>query len=220
MKSYQNLLLLQNLYRLKALGFEYTDPFSPNEKTPHHKPNSIEELLNAVSNCHLCDLSKSRSQSMSGFGNLNAQLMIIDFSISQTQDTNNDYYSGRSGDILKNMVERVLDLSINDIYYTHAIKCKPLNSNTPSPSEWNSCSGYLFSQIEFIKPKVIVTLGNQAYSSVTSDEENFENIRGHIIDFKEYKLIPIYHPSYLLRNPELKKITLNDLKTIKSCLSN
>ena len=218
MKSYQNLVLLQNLYRLKALGFQYTDPFSPNEKTPHNKPNTFNELVDAVSSCHLCDLSKSRSQSMSGYGNNKAQIMIIDYTVSQTQDSNNDYYSGRSGQILRNMIENVLMLSIDDIYYTHAIKCKPLNSNTPSASESNTCSAYLFSQIEFVKPKVIVTLGPEAYNNVSSDEESFENIRGHVIDFKDYKLIPIYHPGHLLRNPELKKITLNDLKIIKSCL--
>ena len=218
MKSYQNLVLLQNLYRQQALGFSYIDPFSVNEKTHHEKPNSLEEVFSAISSCHLCDLSKSRSQSMGGYGSTDASVMIIDFSISQTQDTNNDYYSGRAGDILKSMIENVLKLHVEDIYYTHAVKCKPLNTNTPSASEWNTCKGYLFSQIEFIKPKLIITLGAQAYNRVTSDEENFENIRGHMIDFKEYKLIPIYHPAHLLRNPELKKITFNDLKTIKSYL--
>lgn len=218
MKSYQNLILLQNLYRLKALGFDYTEPFVANEKTPHHKPVSLDELFNAVSSCHLCDLSKSRTQSMCGYGNTNADVMIIDYNVSKVQDTNNEYYAGRSGEILQNMIKNVLKLSIEDVYYTHAIKCKPLNSNQPSSSEWDSCKGYIFSQIEFIAPKVIVTLGSDAYTSITSDEENFENIRGHIIDFKNYKLVPIYHPGYLLRNPELKKTTFNDLKTIKNCL--
>lgn len=218
MKSYQNLVLLQNLYRLKAIGFEYTDPFSINEKNNYETPNSLDELSHNISTCHLCDLSKSRTQSMSGYGNPNADLMIIDYDVSQSQDSTNTYYSGRSGDTLKNMIVNVLKLSVDDIYLTHAIKCKPLMSNKPSPSEWNSCKSYLFAQIEFIKPKVIVTLGNEAYNKLTEDDDNFENVRGHVINFKNYKLIPIYHPHYLLRNPELKKITLNDLKTIKSCL--
>jgi len=98
------------------------------------------------------------------------------------------------------------------------LSVKTLKSNKPSPSEWNSCKAYLFSQIEFIQPKVVVTLGNEAYNCVTEDNDNFDNVRGHVIDFKKYKLVPIYHPQYLLRNPELKKITMNDLKTIKSCL--
>ena len=218
MKSYQNLVLLQNLYRQKALGFEYSDPFSINEKNGFEKPKSLEELSANISTCHLCDLSKSRSQSMSGFGAHNADLMIIDFTVSSNEDSTNSYYAGRSGDILKKMIENVLYLKIEDIYFTHAIKCKPLSSNIPSKSEFNSCKSYLFSQIEFIQPKVIVTLGKDAYAKVTGEDENFESVRGHVIDFKNYKLIPIYHPQYLLRNPESKKITLNDLNTIKSCL--
>ena len=218
MKSFQNLVLLQNLYRLKASGFEYIDPFSVNKKTIHETPASLIELANNISTCHLCDLSKSRSQSMSGYGNQNAELMIIDFSVSSSDDLSNAYYTGRSGEVLKNMCENVLKLSIDKIYFTHAIKCKPLNSNIPSESEFNSCKSYLLSQIEFVKPKVIVTLGKEAYAKVTDEDDNFQNVRGHVIDFMNYKLVPIYHPLYLLRNPELKKITLNDLKTIKSYL--
>ncbi|QOP45557.1 uracil-DNA glycosylase [Sulfurimonas paralvinellae] len=219
MKSFQNLILLQNLYRLKSIGYEYIDHFTINEKRNYEQPSSLDELLHNVHNCHLCDLSKSRTQSMGGYGNANANLVIIDYLVSQAQDSADSYYVGRSGETLKNMIEKVLHLNINDIYVTHAIKCKPLQSNKPSPSEWNSCKSYLFSQLEFIKPKVIVTLGEEAYAHLTNDTaDNFENVRGHVIDYKDYKLIPIYHPQYLLRNPELKKITLNDLHTIKSCL--
>jgi len=218
LKSYQNLVLLQNLYRQKVLGFEYSDPFSVNEKNGFEKPFSLDELSLNISTCHLCDLSKSRSQAMSGFGSQNAKLMIIDFSVSSNEDMTNTYYSGRSGETLKNMINNVLGLNIDDVYFTHAVKCKPLNSNIPSKSEFNSCKSYLFSQIKFIKPKVIVTLGKDAYEKVTAEENNFESVRGHVINFKDYKLIPIYHPQYLLRNPESKKTTLNDLKTIKSCL--
>lgn len=216
-KSYQNLILLQNLYRLKAVGFEYIDHFNINEKTSYEIPASIEELSANISSCHLCDLSKSRTQSMSGFGNHKADLLVVDYSVSAAQDTSNNYYSGRSGETLKNMIEKVLGLDINDAFTTHCVKCKPLSSNKPSPSEYNSCKSYLYSQLEFIKPKVIMVLGEDAYTHLTGDSGNFEDVRGHVIDFKGTKLIPIYHPNYLLRNPESKKTTLNDLNTIKSC---
>lgn len=218
MKSYQNLVLLQNLYRFKGIGFEYCDSFNLNKEGSYTKINSMRELVNGVTHCHLCDLSKSRSQSMSGYGNENADIMIIDYSVSQIQDSSNEYYIGRSGEILKNMIQNVLMLSVDDVYYTHAIKCKTLNSNEPSHSEFKSCKGYLFSQIDFIQPKIIIALGAQTYNKLTSDEENFEKIRGHIINFRGSKLIPIYHPGYLLKNPNLKKATLNDLKNIKSHL--
>lgn len=218
LKSYQNLVFLQNLYRLKSIGFGYIDHFDINIKQNIEKSSSLSELSQSITSCHLCDLSKSRSQSMYGYGNENADLFLVDYTVSQTQDSTNSYYCARSGETLKKMIENVLLLSIDDLFLTHAIKCKPLQSNKPSSSEWNSCKNYLFTQIEFVNPKVLVTLGPDAYSHLTGDTNNFENVRGHVIDYKNYKLIPIYHPQYLLRNPELKKITLNDLKTIKSCL--
>lgn len=218
MKSFQNLLLLENLYRLRALGFEYIDPFSINQKTQNEKPKTINDLAKNISTCYLCDLSKSRTQSMSGYGNPNADIMIIDYAVSLSEDSTNSYYTGRSGEILKNMIENVLELKVEDVYFTHAIKCKPLNSKTPSDSEWDSCKNHLFSQIEFINPKVVVTLGKDAYAKVTSENDNFQSVRGHVIDFKNYKLVPIHHPNHLLRNPDDKKIAFNDLKTIKSCI--
>jgi len=215
--SLQNLILLQNLYRQKILGFEYCEQFNINEEHFQIKAKNMTELKNHISSCHLCDLSKSRSQSMVGFGDEKANLMIIDFSVSSIEDTQNGYYIGRSGESLKKMCENVLKLSIEDIYLTHAIKCKTLSSNEPSPSECQSCKPYLFSQIEFIKPKIVVTLGEQSYKNLTGDDD-FDSVRGNVINLQNYKLIPIYHPSYLLRNPELKKTTLNDLKTIKNII--
>jgi len=220
LKSFQNLILLQNIYRLKSLGFDYIDSFSINVEDLSLEPKTLNALHENISTCHLCDLSKSRKQAMGGFGAVDAKLMIIDFSVSLSEDNSGDYYSGRSGESLKKMIQNVLELRVEDVYFTHAIKCKPLNSNIPSSSEWNSCKSYLFSQIEFVKPDVVITLGQDAYAKVTGEEDNFESVRGHVIDFKKYKLIPIYHPQYLLRNPQLKKTTLNDLKTIKSCLEN
>jgi DNA polymerase len=216
--SFQNLMLLQNLYRLKMIGFEYCEHFSINEKNPDTKPNDLKELNQTIKSCHLCDLNKSRTQSMSGFGNENADLMFIDFSVSSNEDNLNSYYVGRSGESLIKMCQNVLETDINETYFTHCVKCKPLNLSTPSPSECKSCKPYLLWQIEFINPKVIVTLGQDSYENLTGDVGNFESVRGHVIEFKNSKLIPIYHPGFLLRNPELKKVTLNDLKTIKSYL--
>lgn len=216
--SYQNLVLLQNLYRLKTLGFEYSDLFVTNRQSTQQLPQNLQQLHSMIDQCHLCDLSKSRRQSMHGYGNANADLMIIDAYVSLAEDEGNRYYAGRSGTSLVKMVENVLELRTEDVFITHAVKCKPLGTHTPSTSEWKSCKPYLFKQIELIRPKAVMTLGPEAYALLSGDESGFEQVRGHKIDFGSYTLVPIYHPQFLLRNPSLKAETLNDLHTLKSCL--
>ena len=220
LKSYQNLVMLQNLYRLKALGFTYSDPFMTNRPTAVQElPHDLSTLHEFISQCHLCDLSKSRQQSMPGSGNLSADLMIIDAYVSTTEDATNSYYAGKSGESLAKMVENVLRLRREDVFMTHAVKCKPLGTNKPSSSEFSCCKPYLYRQIEMIRPKVVMTLGEEAYKLLSGDDTDFEHVRGQKINFGDYTIIPIYHPQFLLRNPSLKGETLNDLKTIKSALS-
>lgn len=216
--SYQNLVLLQNLYRLKTLGFDYSDLFVTNQQTSQQLPQNLEQLHAMIDQCHLCDLSKSRRQSMHGYGSINADLMIVDAYVSLAEDEGNHYFAGRSGASLVKMVENVLGLRIEDVFITHAVKCKPLGGNTPSTSEWKSCKPYLFRQIELIRPKAVMTLGPEAYSLLSGDESSFEQVRGHKIDFGNCTLVPIHHPQFLLRNPSHKAETLNDLLTVKSCL--
>ena len=211
--------MLQNLYRLKALGFSYSDPFVTNRPTAAQElPNELFELQNMISQCYLCDLSKSRQQSMSGLGNPNAELMIIDAYVSISEDSENSFYVGKSGESLVKMIENVLGQKKENVYITHAVKCKPLGTNTPSKSEFNSCKPYLYKQIELVKPKVVMTLGEEAYKLLSGDDTPFEQVRGQKINVGDYTIIPIYHPQFLLRNPSMKGETLNDLKTIKSCL--
>lgn len=211
--------MLQNLYRLKALGFNYSDPFVTNRPSVAQElPDNLLQLQEMVAQCHLCDLSKSRQQSMGGWGNPNADLMIVDAYVSVSEDGTNNYYAGKSGESLTKMIENVIGLRKEDVYISHAVKCKPLGTNTPSASEFNSCKPYLYKQIELIKPKVVIALGADAYSLLSGDDSDFEQVRGQKINVGDYTIIPIYHPQFLLRNPSFKGETLTDLKTIKSCL--
>jgi DNA polymerase len=218
MRSYQNLLMLQNLYRLKSLGFEYIDPIVINHKHDGDLPNDIQSMQRLITSCHLCDLSKSRKQSLSGYGNIDADVMIIDDFVSTPEDENNNYFVGRSGQSLQKMVENVLKLDIKDIFYTHGVKCKPLGTQIPSNSEIMSCKPYLFKQIELIKPRIIIALGEQVYRMLSNDTTAFENVRGQSISFGRAVIVPIYNPAFLLRNPSLREITLHDLKTIKALI--
>jgi len=218
--SYQNLALLENLYRLKALGYTYVDPVTPNVQTASVTlPDSLSMLKDAISNCYLCDLSKSRRQSMSGFGNTQARVMFVDSYVSAAEDESNSYYTGRSGTMLRDMIEKVLMLRIEDVYFTHAVKCKPFGFQTPSNSECSSCAPYLIKQIDIVKPQIIVALGDEAYGLLGQEKEEFEKYRGQMIPIHGALLMPMYHPLHLIRNPSLKKEALRDLQTIKVHLS-
>ena len=220
MNSYQNLALLENLYRLKSLGFNYVDPINPNtiKPQPLSLPNSYDALIEAIQGCHLCDLSKSRSQSMRGYGSLKPTIVFVDAFVSSAEDESNTYYVGRSGGMLRDMIEKVLQLSIQEVYITHAVKCKPFGFQQPSPSECSSCFPFLQKQLEILNPKLIVTLGYDAYRLLTHDESSFEAVRGHKIPFGKASIIPLFHPTYLVRNPSLKKEAMRDLQTIKEAL--
>lgn len=210
--------MLQNLYRLKSVGFDHIDPIVINHKNDGDLPNDMKAMHQLISKCHLCDLSKSRTQSLSGIGNLNTDVMIIDAFVSIAQDQSAQYYQGRSGQSLQKMIENVLSLRVQDVFYTHGVKCKPLGTQIPSNSEMKSCKPYLFKQIELIKPKIIIALGEEIYQMLTNDRTNFEQVRGQSIKFGDSIIIPIYHPAFLLRNPSLKPLTLHDLKMIKALL--
>jgi len=220
MNSYQNIALLENLYRLKSLGFSYVDPVNPNKAQAQTSslPNSYEMLNTTIKECHLCDLSKSRTQSMNGFGSTHPKILFLDAFVSSAEDESNTYYAGRSGSMLRDMIEKVLNLTINDVYITHAVKCKPFGFQQPSSSECSSCSPFLHKQLEILAPKLIVTLGEDAYRLLTHDESDYERIRGQLIPFGNIPIIPIHHPTFLVRNPSFKKETMRDLQIIKEAL--
>ncbi len=222
MKSYQNLVLLKSLYRYKSLGFSYIDPVSANKELQERDlrlPSDLNALHAQMSQCHLCDLSKVRQRVLVGGGNPNAQIMFIDGSPSMIEDENGDSFSGRSGSSLKKMIENVLGLNLHDIYLTHALKCRPSHQHKILDSELSSCKPYLLKQIELVDPKIIVCLGELAYTTLIKDAGSFEHARGEKIPYDKRIIVPIYHPAHLLRNPSLKKCTMDDLIKIKDHLN-
>jgi len=220
MKSYQNAALLQNLYRLKALGFQYCDPLIVNTGAmPGELPDDLAALRAIVRSCHLCDLGKIRRHSMSGYGDSSARIMFIDAYVSLAEDESGTYFAGRSGASLSSMITNVLQIDTKAVYLTHAVKCKTVGTHKPTASECNSCKPYWRKEIELVRPEIIITLGPDAYRLVTEDETPFEQVRGHRIAYeKDITLVPIYHPQFLLRNPSLKKETFIDLQNIKAML--
>ncbi len=212
MKNLKNALLLKQLYQLKQLGFNYTSVFPYKEEESNLLlPNTLEKLKKQALECHLCELSKSRTHVVFGEGDPHAALMFVGEAPGSSEDSMGKPFVGRSGELLTKMIENVLHLKRENVYIANIVKCRPPNNRTPTPIEAHTCQPYLLKQIELIKPKLIVALGATAYHYLTGDETPISKIRGILQQQENYTIIPTYHPSYLLRNPSAKKEVFDDL---------
>jgi len=219
MKNLHNALQLKQLHILKQLGYDYTDTLpSELEADSIDLPNTMAKLFDATLTCHLCELSKSRQKTVFGEGDENADILFVGEGPGATEDSTGRPFVGRAGEVLTKMIENVLHLPRSQVYITNIVKCRPPNNRAPTESEALSCRPFLQKQIALIKPRIIVTLGATAYKYLTNDDSPISRVRGTIIQGDGHKIIPTFHPSYLLRNPSAKKEVLHDLLKIKELL--
>ncbi len=212
--------LLKKLYTAKQFGYNYFDDI---KITPNISENqnlqSLEQLKKEVFSCHLCELVKTKKNYVFGEGSETANLMFVGEAPGAYEDEMGRPFVGRAGELLTKIINNVLLLDRSEIYIANIVKCRPPNNATPTKEIADSCKGYLFKQIEFIKPKIIVALGATAYKYLTNDfDAKITRIRGTVIEWGGIKLVPTYHPSYLLRNPSAKKDVFIDMKKVKAML--
>ena len=208
--------LLRNLYNLKSFGYEYheTLDFFSSEVKNFKLPNNLDALKNSVEHCYLCELCKSRKNVLFGYGNANSDIMFISDEPSNSEDELGVFYSGKSGELLTKMIENVLNIQKEEVYLTTLVKCKSLNGL--NNSNIDTCNDYLLKQIELIKPKLIVALGERTYSYLLKNNMNFAQIRGKDLVYNVITLIATFSPSFLLRNPSSKKDAYYDMLKIKN----
>ena len=219
MKNLKNALLLKQLYLLKQLGYRYTDAAICKESEPDLSlPDTLEKLQKQAQQCHLCELSKTRTHVVFGEGNANADIMFIGEGPGATEDSMGRPFVGRSGELLTKMIENVLRIRRDETYIANIVKCRPPQNRAPPPQEAHTCQPFLRKQIELGKPRIIVTLGATAYHYMTGDETGITKVRGTAHEQDGYTLIPTYHPSFLLRNPSAKKEVFEDLKKVKALI--
>ena len=219
MKNLKNALLLKQLYLLKQLGYNYTSVTAFKEDEPDLTlPNTLEKLKKQALECHLCQLSKSRTHVVFGEGNISADIMFVGEAPGAIEDTSGKPFVGRSGELLTNMIEKVLLIPRTEVYITNIVKCRPRDNAEPTPTEAHTCHPYLLKQIELIQPKIIVALGATAYHYLSGDDTAISKVRGTLHEQNGYILVPTYHPSYLLRNPSAKKDVFEDLKMVKEMM--
>ncbi len=218
----QQMKLLQSLYQQRALGYRYFDdiksvPFKKSDLSD--MPSTLLELQTYLSDCSLCNLSKSRKNIVFGEGNPQADIMFVGEGPGELEDDTGRVFVGRSGELLTRIIENVLKLRREDVYITNIVKCRPPLNRAPSEEEAQRCKPFLIKQIEIVKPKIIIALGATSYSYLTGDMDGkISKVRGEMINFGSAKLMPTFHPSYLLRNPSAKKEVMSDMLKVKAIL--
>ena len=208
---------LKYLYNLKIAGVEFFEGFQSKDKKIN-MPNELKELEKICKNCTLCDLSKTRINVVFGEGNPNARLMFIGEGPGEMEDKTGRPFVGRAGELLTKIIKNVLNLKREDVYIANIVKCRPPNNRVPTIEEANTCKPYLLKQIEIINPEILVCLGKTAFMYLMNSDMPISKVRGQIFEYKGKKVIPTFHPSYLLRNPSAKKDSFKDFLLIKGML--
>lgn len=182
------------------------------------RPELLSALRNEVLNCKSCGLYKTRRNVVFGDGDSNAKLLFVGEAPGFDEDLQGLPFVGQAGKLLTKMIESI-GLSRDSVYICNVLKCRPPGNRSPLPEEISVCREYLSKQIEIITPKVICCLGKYAAQVLLGTEESITNIRGKGYNHKGIHLIPTFHPAYLLRNPNSKRLVWEDLKRIKRILS-
>ena len=168
--------------------------------------------------CTRCNLHAGRTNIVFGVGNPNANLMFVGEAPGRDEDLRGEPFVGRAGQLLTKIIEAI-DLHREDVYIANVIKCRPPSNRNPTPEEIRTCEPFLLAQIDAIKPKVIVALGAFAVRTLLGVDVVISKVRGKVHDYRGSKLIPTFHPAYLLRSPGKKREVWEDMKKVSAILS-
>ena len=186
--------------------------------------SSLKKLNSECVECTSCSLSETRKNVVVGKGNESAQVVIIGEGPGEQEDITGLPFVGRAGKMLDTALSSVDIDPLEDCYITNIVKCRPPNNRKPSAVESEACMPWLNEQINLLKPKIIILAGSTAVQSFLGINEPISKIRGQWIEKDNIKYMPIFHPSYLLRNPSKNKgkpkwLTWQDLKKVKKELN-
>ena len=177
---------------------------------------AIRDDIGDCTRCKLCGLG--RKQIVFGVGNPNADLMFVGEAPGRDEDIQGIPFVGRAGQKLTQIIEAI-GLTREGVYIANVIKCRPPENRNPEPDEVDTCEPFLFRQIDTIKPKVIVALGKFAAQSLLKTTDPISRLRGRVYDYRGAKLVPTFHPAFLLRNPSCRREVWEDMKKVRALLS-
>jgi DNA polymerase len=177
-----------------------------------------QQLERSVAACTKCELHGSRTQTVFGVGNRNADLLIIGEAPGRDEDLQGEPFVGRAGQLLNAMLAAI-GMQRQQVYIANILKCRPPNNRDPGPEEAAACNPWLQQQIELIQPAVILALGRVAAHNLLNTDQSLASMRSRQHDYAGIPLIVSYHPAYLLRKPVEKRKSWQDLKRVKTMIN-
>jgi DNA polymerase len=179
---------------------------------------SLDALRAAIGDCQRCKLASHRTNLVFGVGNPNARLAFVGEGPGADEDAQGEPFVGRAGQLLTEIITKGMRLRREDVYIANVIKCRPPGNRNPEPDEVASCEPFLVRQLELIRPEVVVALGKFAAQTLLRSKTPITQLRGRWFDYRGIRLMPTFHPAYLLRNPGDKRLVWQDIQQVMQVL--
>lgn len=189
-------------------------PSGPAMRSPVRDAESLRALCAAIGDCRRCKLAPHRTNLVFGVGNPTARLVFVGEAPGADEDAKGEPFVGRAGQLLTEIITKGMGLRRDDVYIANVIKCRPPGNRNPEPDEVASCEPFLIRQLELIRPQVIVALGKFAVQTLLRTKTPITKLRGQWGDYQGIKVMPTFHPAYLLRNPGDKRLVWSDIKAV------
>ena len=179
---------------------------------------TIEDIRAEIGNCTRCTLCEGRTKIVHSTGNLQADLMFVGEAPGADEDAQGLPFVGRAGQLLTKIIEAI-GVKREDVFIGNINRCRPPGNRQPTPPETAACKPFLLRDIAVIKPKVVVVLGNTACQNLLDTKVGITKLRGNFQDYFGVKVMPTFHPAYLLRDPSKKRETWEDMKKVRDYLN-
>ena len=203
--------------RSLSVGIEWkkVPPVIKKVKEYHgNKEEQLVKVLQEMANCRLCQLAKTRHNLVFGDGNPHAQIVFVGEAPGADEDEQGLPFVGRAGQLLTDIIVKGMKLERKDVYICNILKCRPPGNRNPLPDEISKCEPFLKKQLQIISPKIICALGTFAAQTLLHMDIPISALRGRFHSYEGIKLMPTYHPAYLLRNQSAKKPVWEDVQMI------
>jgi len=178
---------------------------------------SFEEIWADIGDCTRCPLHQERTNIVHTDGNRKARLMFVGEAPGADEDAQARPFVGRAGQLLTKIIEAI-GLKREEVLIGNVNRCRPPGNRPPTPEEASMCKPFLLREIAVVQPEVIVVLGNSAMRNLLDIKQGITRVRGQFQDYHGVKVMPTFHPAYLLRDPSKKKETWEDLKKVRDYL--